>query len=84
MDISDDMEFELLQEIMTKQQAQYVHNAYPNFIRLILSNKTSEINVHNIYNVSDKRLTQYIRKVDGKYNSFILRSKIKQYDLKPM
>lgn len=83
-DIDDDMEFELLQEIMTEQQAQYVHDAYPNFIRLILSNKTSEINVHNIYNVSDKRLAQYIRKVDGKYNSFILRSKIKQYDLKPM
>ena len=83
-DIDDDMELELLQEIMTEQQAQYVHNAYPNFIRLILSNKTSEINVHNIYNVSDKRLAQYIRKVDGKYNSFILRSKIKQYDLKPM
>ena len=83
-DIDDNMEFELLQEIMTEQQAQYVHDAYPNFIRLILSNKTSEINVHNIYNVSDKRLAQYIRKVDGKYNSFILRSKIKQYDLKPM
>lgn len=83
-DIDDDMELELLQEIMTEQQAQYVHDAYPNFIRLILSNKTDEINVHNIYNVSDKRLAQYIRKVDGKYNSFILRSKIKQYDLKPM
>lgn len=83
-DIDDDMEFELLQEIMTEQQAQYVHDAYPNFIRLILSNNTHEINVRNIYNVSTKRLAQYIRKVDGKYNSFILRSKIKQYDLKPM
>ena len=83
-DIDDDMEIELLQEIMTEQQAQYVHDAYPNFIRLILSNKTSEINLHNIYNVSNKRLAQYIRKVDDKYNSFILRSKIKQYDLKPM
>lgn len=83
-DIDDDMELELLQEIMTTQQAEYVHDAYPDFIRLILNNKADEINVHNIYNVSDKRLAQYIRKVDGKYNSFILRSKIKQYDLKPM
>ena len=81
-DIDDKMEFELLQEIMSEHQAKYVHKAYPNFIRLILSNKTDEINVNNIYNVSDKRLAQYIRKIDGRYNTFILRSKIKQYDLK--
>lgn len=82
-DINDDMELELLQEIMTEQQAKYVHEAYPDFIRRILTNRTSTIDVHNIYNVSDKRLAQYTRRISSKHNTFILRSKVKQYDLTP-
>ena len=80
-DINDKMELELLCEIMSEQQANYVHKAYPDFIRRILNHQESTIDVHNIYNVSDKRLAQYIRKIDNKYNTFILRSKLKEYEL---
>ncbi len=80
-DINDKMEFELLCEIMSEQQARYVHEAYPDFIRRILNHQESTIDVHNIYNVSDKRLVQYIHKIDNKYNAFILRSKLKEYEL---
>ena len=52
-DITDDQEFELLQEIMTKSQAEYVHDAYPDFIRRILTNQSDTINAKDIYNVSD-------------------------------
>lgn len=81
MDISDDMEFELLQEIMTKQQATYVHEAYPDFIRRILTNQSNTIDVSNIYNVSEKRLAQYINKIDVRYNTIILRGRLKYYEL---
>lgn len=80
-DINDNMELELLCEIMSEQQARYVHKAYPDFIRRILNHQENTIDVHNIYNVSDKRLAQYIHKIDNKYNTFILRSKLKEYEL---
>ena len=80
-DITDDQEFELLQEIMTKSQAEYVHDAYPDFIRRILTNQSDTINVKNIYNVSDIRLGQYIHKVSNRYNAIILRTKLKYYNL---
>ena len=82
-DIDDKMELELLEEIMTKQQADYVHNAYPNFIRLILTHQENQIDVNEICNVSHKRLSQYIQKIDSKYNTFILRGKLKHYLLTP-
>ena len=82
-DISDDMELELLSEIMTEQQAQYVHNAYPNFIKLVLTDNSDDIDATKIYNVSDKRLGQYVRKVNRRYSTFILRSKLKHYNLTP-
>lgn len=80
-DITDDMELELLQEIMNEQQAKYVHEAYPNFIRLVMKRKANEIDVDKIYNVSTKRLDNYISKVGKKYNSFLLQAQLKGIDL---
>ena len=82
-DITDDIELELLQEIMTDSQAHYVHSAYPDFIRKILLGQKDEIDVTSIYNVSDKRLNSYIRKIDKRYTSFILRGKFRGYQLTP-
>lgn len=82
-DITDDMEYELLQEIMTETQANYVHEAYPDFIRKILLGQTDEINVKKIYNVSNKRFNTYVRKIDKRYTSFILRGKFRGYQLTP-
>lgn len=82
-DITDDMELELLYEIMSKSQAKNVHKAYPNFIRLILENKRDLIDFRQIYNVAENRLNTYITKVYQRYNSFLLRSRVKHYDLTP-
>ena len=79
--ITDDLEFDLLCEIMNDQQANYVHKAYPNFVRLVLMGKSDEIDVKNIYNVSHKRLAQYVRKIDKHYNTFLLHAKSKHYNL---
>ena len=81
--IDDDMELELLKEIMTDQQAEYVHKAYPNFVKLVLNDDVENIDANKIYNVSDKRLGQYIRKVNRRYSTFLLRSKLKHYNVTP-
>ena len=80
-DITDKMEYELLLEIMSKNQAKYVHEAYPNFVRMVLEGDADKIDVSKIYNVSTKRITQYIRKVGTKYNGFLLRQQTLHYDL---
>lgn len=80
-DITDDMELELLYEIMSKTQAKNVHKAYPNFIRLVLENRMDEIDIGKVHNVADKRLRSYINKIYTKYNSFLLRARVKHYDL---
>lgn len=80
-DITDDMDYELLIEIMSESQAQYVHDAYPDFVRLILSGNKDKIDVDKIYNVSNKRFEQYVRKVRKKYNTFLLRKKCEPFAL---
>lgn len=80
-DITDDMELELLEEIMNESQAKNVHKAYPNFIRLIMSDRIDEIDHRNIRNVSDHRLSLYIKKVGQKYNAFLLHANAKEYEL---
>lgn len=80
-DITDDMELELLQEIMNEKQAEYVHEAYPNFIRLVMKREADKINVDNIYNVSTKRLDKYINKVGKKYNAFLLQAQMRDIEL---
>lgn len=80
-DITDDMDYELLTEIMSEQQASFVHNAYPNFVRLILCGKENDIDVNNIYNVSTKRMEQYVRKVKKRYNVFLVRKKCEPFEL---
>ena len=80
-DITDDMDYELLTEIMSESQAQYVHDAYPDFVRLILSGNKDKIDVDKIYNVSNKRFEQYVRKVGKKYNTFLLRKKCEPFAL---
>lgn len=80
-DITDDMELELLQEIMNEKQAEYVHQAYPNFIRLVMKREADKINVDNIYNVSTKRLDKYINKVGKKYNAFLLQAQMRDIEL---
>lgn len=80
-DITDEMEYELLQEIMNENQARYVHDAYPNFIRLIMNGDSDKIDTNKIYNVSHKRMNQYINGIAKKYNSFLLSVNAKDFEL---
>lgn len=56
-------ELEILSRLMTIEQAKNVNTAYPNFVELVLNNRTNEIKSSNIKNVGEKRLQLYIDKV---------------------
>lgn len=59
--VDSEANLEILKAIINSdQQAQYVHDAYPNFVELVLQGKEAEIDYEKIYNVGEKRLPQYI------------------------
>ena len=61
--VEKEYELEILSRLMTIEQAKNVNTAYPNFVELVLNDRTSEIKSSNIKNVGEKRLQLYIDKV---------------------
>ena len=66
-ELTDDNEYSYLCKITTPSQARYIHNAYPNYIRLILNDKIEEIDVSKIYNVKEVRHKIYVREILDRY-----------------
>lgn len=62
-DISPETAKQIMCNFMTESQAISIIDAYPNFIRLILDNKTDEIDTKKIYGVGKHRLALYQRKI---------------------
>lgn len=71
-DITDDKEYQMLKLIMSDEQAENVHKAYPTFIRLILSGESDKIDCKQIYNVGKVRLKAYIAKVNNMFKYYKL------------
>lgn len=69
-EITDDQEAEMLKKFMTVSQAKYVHEAYPNFIRLVLMGEADKIDYKNIHNVAEIRLKGYINKVNERFKYY--------------
>lgn len=80
-DLSDDDELEILRTITTNFQADYVHKAYPNFIRLILNGEEDKIDIKNIYNVGETRLKVYKRLINEKFRYYYLMKQTKEYKI---
>lgn len=80
-DLSDDDELEILKTTTTNSQADYVHKAYPNFIRLILSGEEDKIDIKNIYNVGETRLKVYKRLINEKFRYYYLMKQTKEYKI---
>ena len=74
-------ELMLLQQIMTKEQAKNVNNAYPNFIQLVLNNEQDKIDINNIYNVGEFRFNDYCNKIKENFAVFMFLAKAKEYNL---
>lgn len=62
--VDPDQELPILLQYMTSSQANYCHEAYPNFVYLIANGRSDQIDVKKIYNVGKKRLTSYIQKIN--------------------
>lgn len=62
-DISPETAKQIMRNFMTESQAISIIDAYPDFIRLILDNKTDEIDTKKIYGVGKHRLALYQRKI---------------------
>ena len=56
-------EMQSLTRIMTEQQAQNVHEAYPHFVAMILNGDEGGISHKHIYNVGPKLLPKYIQQI---------------------
>ena len=62
-DISPETANQVMCNFMTESQAISIIDAYPDFIRLILDDKTDEIDTKKIYGVGKHRLALYQRKI---------------------
>ena len=61
--VAPEDEEKILCSLMSEAQAKNCHEAYPNFVQLILDGREDEIGVEKIYNVGKKRLKEYIQKI---------------------
>ena len=80
-DITDSQEAEMLKTFMTPSQARYVHEAYPNFIRLVLEGNESEIDYNKIHNVAQIRLQGYINKINQRFKYYRVHLDYPDYEL---
>ena len=80
-EMTDEQEAEMLKKFMTPSQAQYVHEAYPNFIRLVLMGEQDKIDYKKIHNVAEIRLKGYINKVNERFKYYKLHLDNPHYEL---
>ena len=80
-EMTDEQEAEMLKKFMTDSQAKYVHEAYPNFIRLVLMGEQDKIDYKNIHNVAEIRLKGYINKVNERFKYYKLHLDNPHYEL---
>lgn len=72
---------EILEEITTSSQANYVLDAYENFIWLALTKGKEVFDLSKIYNVGECRLNAYIRELNTKYKYLNIMNKLKEWKL---
>lgn len=72
---------EILNEITTESQSKNILDAYPNFIKLILTEGKDSVDVKNIYNVGEYRLNAYIRLLTDKYKYLNIITKLKEFEV---
>lgn len=80
-EMTDEQEAEMLKKFMTPSQVQYVHEAYPNFIRLVLMGEQDKIDYKKIHNVAEIRLKGYINKVNERFKYYKLHLDNPHYEL---
>lgn len=67
--IKPEQELTILRHICEGEQPNYIHDAYPNFVQLVLDGKEEEIDYKQIYNVGSVRFEEYVNKIKGYFNT---------------
>lgn len=67
--IKPEQEMTILRHICEGEQPNYIHDAYPNFVQLVLDGKEEEIDYKQIYNVGPVRFEEYVNKIKGYFNT---------------
>lgn len=79
--LSIEQQRQILLNITTPSQVDYIMRAYPNFVDLIISGREDEIDVKNIYNVKESKKAVYVREIKDKYTIYMLMAKLKSWQL---
>lgn len=69
--VNEEDEYNLLCQFMTPSQANYVHQAYPHFIEMVLNGEEEKIEHKNIHNVGKFRYEEYCQKVKENYKTLL-------------
>ena len=67
--ITPEQELKILRHICDGNQPQYVHEAYPNFVQMVLDGREKEIDHKKIYNVGPVRFEEYVNKIKGYFTT---------------
>lgn len=67
--IKPEQELTILRHICEGEQPNYIHDAYPNFVQLVLDGKEEEIDYKQIYNVGPVRFEEYVNKIKSYFNT---------------
>ena len=67
--ITPEQELKILRHICDGNQPKYVHEAYPNFVQMVLDGREEEIDHKKIYNVGPVRFEEYVNKIKGYFNT---------------
>ena len=79
--INEEDEMAILERFMTASQARNVHEAYPNFVQMIMDGKESDIDYKQIKNVAAYRRQKYIEEIVNERNYIMMYPTVKQYGL---
>lgn len=67
--ITPEQELKILRHICDGNQPKYVHEAYPNFVQMVLDGCEEEIDHKKIYNVGPVRFEEYVNKIKGYFTT---------------
>lgn len=67
--ITPEQELKILRHICDGNQPKYVHEAYPNFVQMVLDGREEEIDHKKIYNVGPVRFEEYVNKIKGYFTT---------------
>lgn len=81
--ISLELSESLLMCVTSETRTHNILNAYPDFVKMVASGETEQIDFHKIHNVGKKTLTKCIEQLEQHLLGVLLQNEYKDYQLTP-